>query len=502
MDPMTTSGEGTGAAGEPRPHPAADSAWAPTSGAQAPPPAAVPGSDIPPTSPAAAWSSPTPAGYAPPGRRAEPSAQTTAGHPPSGFVPHTRQSNGTQRGNETLPGFAQQTGGAGPGPIGPHQTGQLPADTAARPRPRRRGVPAGVVALLMALCLLLGVIGGALGGRVLFPDRSTGSGMPTSDVTTGSGGSAGGDMNPDSVAGIAARVLPSTVYIEVRTGAGGSTGSGFVLREDGYVVTNAHVIAAANNGAGQVIVVFSDGSQEEARIIGSTSDYDLAVLRVDRDDLTPLVLGDSDAVVVGEPVVAIGAPLGLEGTVTAGIVSALDRPVSVAGGSERSFINAIQTDAAINPGNSGGPLVNTAGEVIGVNTAIATDEQAGAIGLGFAIPSVQVRRTAEQIIETGRATYPIIGATLTGDYTGEGVQIVPTDEADGVDPVTPGGPAEQAGLEAGDVIVAIDGEPVTTADELIVKIRSHAPGDVITLTLLEDGGEREIEVTLGERESE
>ncbi|WP_235939667.1 S1C family serine protease [Occultella kanbiaonis] len=483
---MSTPGEGTGAPGEPRPRPASDAAWAPTSAALPPPPAAAPGSGIPhtpPAAPQAAWSSPNLAGYAAPGHRAEPSPPTRAGHPPSGF--------------------GQQGAGAGPGPTGPHQAGPPPGtDTAARPRPRRRGVPAGVVALLMALCLLLGVLGGIVGGRVLFPDRAAGSGMPTSDVTTGSGGSAGGDMNPDSVAGIAARVLPSTVYIEVRTGAGGSTGSGFVLREDGYVVTNAHVIAAANNGAGQVIVIFPDGSQEDAEIIGSTSDYDLAVLRVDRDDLTPLVLGDSDAVVVGEPVVAIGAPLGLEGTVTAGIVSALDRPVSVAGGSERSFINAIQTDAAINPGNSGGPLVNTAGEVIGVNTAIATDEQAGAIGLGFAIPSVQVRRTAEQIIETGRATYPIIGATLTGDYTGEGVQIVPTDEADGVDPVTPGGPAEEAGLQPGDVIVAIDGEPVTTADELIVKIRSHAPGDVITLTLLEDGGEREIEVTLGERESQ
>ncbi|TDE97683.1 PDZ domain-containing protein [Occultella glacieicola] len=430
-------------------------------------------------------------GYGPPGHPTQPTPRGTGALAPSGFA-------GPTAGPSISSGPTPPSVPANQGPTGfPPHPGDAP-----RPRPRRRGVPAAVVALLMALCLLLGVLGGIVGGRVLLQDGSRGSEIPTSDVATGSGGSAGGDLNPDSVAGIAARVLPSTVYIEVRTGAGGSTGSGFVLREDGYVVTNSHVIAAASNGAGQVVVVFPDGSQEEAEIVGSTSDYDLAVLRVDRGDLTPLVLADSDAVVVGEPVVAIGAPLGLEGTVTSGIVSALDRPVSVAGGSDRSFINAIQTDAAINPGNSGGPLVNASGEVIGVNTAIATDQQAGAIGLGFAIPSVQVRRTAEQIIETGRATYPIIGATIAGDYTGEGVQVVPADQADGVEPVTPGGPADAAGLEAGDVIVAIDGEPVTTADELIVKIRAHAPGDVVTLTLLEDGSERDIEVTLGEQESQ
>jgi putative serine protease PepD len=276
-----------------------------------------------------------------------------------------------------------------------------------------------------------------------------------------------------------------------------------VLREDGYVVTNEHVIAGAENGAGQVTVVFSDGSEELAEIVGSTADYDLAVLRVERSGLAPLVLGDSDALLVGEPVIAIGAPLGLDGTVTTGIVSALDRPVSVSGQEGSSFINAIQTDAAINLGNSGGPLVNAAGEVIGVNSAIAAAPggEAGSIGLGFAIPSTQVRRTAQQLIDTGTATYPIIGAVLDSRYRGEGVQVI-SEAADGAEPITPGGPADEAGLSPGDVIVAMDDRPVTSPDELIVRIRAHAPGDVITLTVREDGQEREVDVTLGEQESE
>ncbi|UFU03935.1 trypsin-like peptidase domain-containing protein [Ruania suaedae] len=365
-------------------------------------------------------------------------------------------------------------------------------------RRRRRGVPGGLVALLMLLSLLVGLIAGAVGGSRLLdpPDVSLPAPSPGAPAPPDQ------DLAEGSVAGIAADVLPSTVYIRTRTGGAGGSGSGFVLREDGYIVTNHHVIA----GAEQVAVVLADGNQVEAEIVGSTVDYDLAVLKVDLDGLEPLVLGDSDALRVGDPVVAIGAPLGLEGTVTSGIVSAMNRPVSVPGEEGASFLNAIQTDAAINPGNSGGPLVNTAGEVIGVNSAIAstasTPTSAGSVGLGFAIPSTQVRRTAEQLIETGTATYPIIGATLDAQYQGEGVQIL-TDEADAdLPPLVPGGPAAQAGLEPGDIILAIDGEPVTSADELIVKIRAHPPGEVITLTVREDGDERQVEVTLGEQASE
>lgn len=398
---------------------------------------------------------------------------------------------------------------AGPQPQGQPLSQATPlrqeAPPSYRTSPTRspRRILLAVAVPLMAVCLLLGLLLGVLLGPPLLGERGAAE-LPSSQVSPGTGGSAGGDLDDGSVAAIAADVLPSTVYIEVVNVAQGSTGSGFVLREDGYIVTNQHVIAPARDGGGEITVVFSDGSEEDAEIVGVSTDYDLAVLEVDRDDLQPLVLGDSDQLLVGEPVVAIGAPLGLEGTVTSGIVSALNRPVSVPGEEAATFINAIQTDAAINPGNSGGPLVNAAGEVIGVNSAIATTAtsgQGGSVGLGFAIPSSQVRRTTEQLIETGQATYPVIGALLDTTYRGEGVQVVTEDNATDAPAITPGGPAEAAGLESGDVIVAIDGEPVTSPDELIVRIRARAPGDVITLTVREGDQDTELEVTLGETES-
>jgi putative serine protease PepD len=232
------------------------------------------------------------------------------------------------------------------------------------------------------------------------------------------------------------------------------------------------------------------------------------VLKVDRTGLTPLPLGDSDDVAVGDPVMAIGAPLGLQGTVTTGIISALNRPVSAGDATATAFINAIQTDAAINPGNSGGPLVNSAGEVIGITSAIAqvpgmaSAGGSGSIGLGFAIPANQARHTAEQLIETGSATYPVIGVLVDGRYTGEGVKVV-DEVVDGQEPVTPGGPADKAGIQAGDIILSIDGRPVTQSDELIVAIRAHQPGDTITLRVRsgEGGEERDVDVVLSEADS-
>ncbi|MDX5399848.1 MAG: trypsin-like peptidase domain-containing protein, partial [Actinomycetes bacterium] len=261
-----------------------------------------------------------------------------------------------------------------------------------------------------------------------------------------------------------------------------------------------HVIASG----GTIQVTFSDGTVEGAEVVGTTSDYDLAVLKVERTGLDPLPLADSDLVMVGDPVVAVGAPLGLEGTVTSGIVSALNRAVTVGSVTETSFINAIQTDAAINPGNSGGPLVNAAGEVIGINTAIAqasgTGAATGSIGLGFAIPSTQVRRTTDQLIETGRATYPIIGILLDGRHAGEG-DMVATAPSDGNEPVTPGGPGDTAGIRPGDVILSIDGRPMTSPDEVIVYVRSRAPGDTLTLTIRRGGREEDVDVVLGEQEA-
>ena len=362
-----------------------------------------------------------------------------------------------------------------------------------QPRTRRGMSPIWLVPLLV-IALVAGGVGGVLADRWFGAAAGPAATLPPADVS--------GDVDQLSgVAAIADAVLPSVVAIDVRAESGRGTGSGFVLRSDGYILTNNHVISAAADG-GQVAVLFADGSEETAEIIGRTVEYDLAVLRVDRTDLTPLALGDSDAVVVGQPVVAIGAPLGLEGTVTAGIVSALNRPVTAGSQVETAFINAIQTDAAINPGNSGGPLVDAQGQVIGINTAIAQTSgllPTGSIGVGFAIPSNQARRTAEQLIETGRATYPVIGVLLDPRYSGEGVQVA-TDAEDGQPAVTPDGPADRAGIRSGDIILSIDGRPVTAADELIVAIRAKAPGDTAMLVVRSDGQEREVRLVLDEVE--
>ncbi|HWS59200.1 MAG TPA: trypsin-like peptidase domain-containing protein [Actinotalea sp.] len=368
-----------------------------------------------------------------------------------------------------------------------------------RERSRRRGPGGWLVPLLLVVAVVAGALGGVLGSRLSDAGRPDDAALPAGSERDQQVGQLTG------VAAIAAEVLPSVVSIEVRGSTGEGTGSGFVIREDGYILTNNHVVSADVGPDPEIVVVLADGSEEPAEVVGGTSDYDLAVLKIDREGLTPLALGDSDAVVVGDPVVAIGAPLGLQGTVTTGIVSALNRPVSAGDAADTAFINAIQTDAAINPGNSGGPLVDAAGEVIGINSAIAQPpgltQSAGSIGLGFAIPSNQARRTAEQLIETGTATYPVIGVLLDPTYTGEGVQVT-TESQEGQAPVTPGGPADLAGIEAGDVILAIDGRPVTEADELIVAIRAKAPGDAVTLLVRSGRDEREVRVVLDELASD
>ena len=360
----------------------------------------------------------------------------------------------------------------------------------------RRSMSVVWVVPMLLLALAAGVVGGLVGGNLSHDDHLTSADLPTSAAS----GSTLRD--PGSVAGIASGILPSVVSIEATSSDGTATGTGFVLREDGYLLTNNHVVASTADGAGTLTVTFADGHQADARIVGRTSDYDLAVVKVDEDGLDPLVLGNSDDVVVGDPVVAVGAPLGLAGTVTTGIVSAKNRPVSAGDATDTAFINAIQTDAAINPGNSGGPLVDGAGEVIGINSAIAQppgglNGTGGSIGLGFAIPSNQARRTAEQLIETGHATYPVIGVLLDQSYTGEGVKVSANPQQGG-DPVTAGGPADKAGIRAGDVILAIDGRPVTDPDELIVAIRAHEPGDVVELKVRTGKDSRTVRVTLDE----
>ncbi|MFV0457950.1 MAG: S1C family serine protease [Actinomycetales bacterium] len=373
---------------------------------------------------------------------------------------------------------------------GDHLTGYQP-----RPRSRRRLVS--YSAALAGCCLALGLVGGFAGSRI--EDRLT---RRPVEIPIASGTTV---RDPDSVAGVAAKALPSTVSIEVSASQGQGSGSGFVLDSDGRILTNNHVVEWAAD-SGQIRVIFSDGSESAATIVGRTVDYDLAVLKVDRTGLTPLPLGDSDAVVVGDPVIAVGAPLGLQSTVTTGIVSALHRPV-VAGDSpsNSAFISAIQTDAAINPGNSGGPLLNGRGEVIGINSAIArlpeaADSSSGNIGLGFAIPSNQAARTATELIETGKATYPVIGVVLDSTYSGQGVRVAPQAD-DGGPAVTPDGPAAQAGIAPGDIITGFQGRPVTEPDELIVGIRAQQPGDSVTLTVEHDGVEREVQLELSQSES-
>jgi len=381
-----------------------------------------------------------------------------------------------------------------------HVTGP---DLVPGPRSRGRGLGAGALVTVILVGLVSGVVGAAGTTWVLDARAAEHRAGPTVVEVPGTPAGATTDRAPASVAGVAAAVLPSVVSIEVRGVQGVSTGSGFVYSADGFVLTNNHVVADAAGGSA-ITVTFSDGSESDGTVVGRTEGYDLAVVKVERSGLVPLTLGDSRGVVVG----AIGAPLGLEGTVTTGIVSALNRPVTAGDQVSTSWINALQTDAAINPGNSGGPLVNLRGEVVGVNSAIAqapgaTGSGVGSIGLGFAIPANQVRRTAEQLIETGRATRPIIGALLDSRYDGEGVRVVRAEDAPpGEHPVTPGGPADQAGVRAGDVIVAIDGRPVTQEDELLVAIRALAPGDEVVLTLREPGGDRDVTVVLDEADAD
>jgi putative serine protease PepD len=318
---------------------------------------------------------------------------------------------------------------------------------------------------------------------------------------------------PDSVAGIAARALPSVVTLHVSGSDEEGTGTGFVLDRLGHILTNNHVVELAANGGGDISVTFSGGQTATARIVGRDTGYDLAVVQVRGvRGLTPMPLGNSDNVQVGDPVVAIGAPFDLANTVTSGIISAKERPITAGGekgdGSDVSYVDALQTDAPINPGNSGGPLLDSQGRVVGINSAIRSADtgsdvqtgQAGSIGLGFAIPINQAKRVAEELINDGKASHPVIGVTLDMNYSGDGAK-VGTKGRNGGSPVTPGGPGAKAGIKAGDVITAVDGERVHSGDELIVRTRAHRPGDRLELTVERGGKERKVSLVLGSSNS-
>jgi putative serine protease PepD len=340
---------------------------------------------------------------------------------------------------------------------------------------------------LVLIALLAGSLGGFLG-------VNAGGGSPFRDVNLVSSTSTI-ERAPDSVAGIAQRVLPSVVSINTRTVNGGGSGSGFVIDSSGYILTNNHVISDAAQSGGKIEVSLNDGSTYIGKVIGRDASFDLAVLKIDATGLKALQFGDSDKIAVGDAVIAIGSPLGLSGTVTTGIISAKDRAVTTGDSStESSFINALQTDAAINPGNSGGPLVDATGAVIGINSAIASlgsSWQAGSIGLGFAIPINQGRKIADQLIKFGVATYPIVGISLDSNYTGVGAQISKSGSG-----ILPGSPAQKAGLKGGDIIIEIDGKKINTPEELVVSVRSKNVGDRVTLVFMRDGAKKSVTLIL------
>ena len=342
---------------------------------------------------------------------------------------------------------------------------------------------------MAAVALVAALIGGAvvLGGQQLL-NRTTslGSAVPAPGP--------GSTARPDgSIAKIAADALPSVVTIRIATADGNGTGSGFVIDNQGHILTNNHV-ATAGGSSGTITVELNNGKTLPATIVGSDASYDLAVLKIDATDIPPLQFGASKDVVVGDGVIAVGAPLGLDATVTSGIVSALNRPVTPGDGNDQSFINAIQTDAAINPGNSGGPLLDMNGKVIGVNSAIAripgsTTDSGGNIGVGFAIPSDQASKTAQQLITTGKADHPALGVRVDRSFTGDGAKL-----ASGG--VQAGSAAAQAGLQDGDVIVEFEGKKVTDADSLIVAIRARSVGDNVKMKVQRGGQTTDVTMTL------
>jgi S1-C subfamily serine protease len=350
-------------------------------------------------------------------------------------------------------------------------------------------------ALAVACTLLGGVVGGfvALRNQDTLADRTYSIGPVPPALTS---------RPASSVAGIAARDTPAVVMIKVNGDQG--TGSGFLI-QGGYIVTDNHVVTLDGLVPGATLqVYFSSGKSARAVLVGRDPYSDIAVVRaVGLTNLPALTLGNSSSVQVGDPVIAIGSPLGLADTVTSGIVSAVDRPVQPGAGppgTPQDFFDAIQTDAPINPGNSGGPLVNARGQVIGVDAAIdtlgadpITGTQGGSIGLGFAIPIDQARRVVVQLIRYGHATHSVIGADVNDNYSGNGAQIQGG--------VVAGGPAAQAGLRAGDVVIGLGDQPIASAYALLDAVRSLAPGTNVPVSFIRHGETRQTNLTLGSASS-
>ncbi|QKV78035.1 S1C family serine protease [Amycolatopsis sp. Hca4] len=384
-------------------------------------------------------------------------------------------------------GQTQQSVYPPPNPYGQPATGGYPV--AAPPEPKRSGGK-----LLAGVALVALLVGGIAGGTVGY--FTAGSSGPASNALDApKPAQQTGNAPAGSVESVAQKLSPSVVELQVSGQQGAGEGSGFVISTDGYILTNNHVVEVGANG-GQIQAVFQDGKKAPAKIIGRDPTTDIAVVKVNGvGNLTPVELGRSDDLRVGQSVVAIGSPFELAGTVTSGIVSSLHRPVRAGGssGDQTTVMDAVQTDAAINPGNSGGPLANMAGQVIGINSAIYSPQsggqgqgasEGGNVGIGFAIPIDQARRTADTIIKTGQAVQTYIGAEVKDAPQG-GAEL---------GAIKPGSPAEKAGLKAGDIVTKIDERPIDSADTLVAAVRTRAPDEKATFTLA-DG--RTVEVTFG-----
>ncbi|MFC4946033.1 S1C family serine protease [Pseudonocardia sp. GCM10023141] len=358
----------------------------------------------------------------------------------------------------------------------------LPGPTTEKPRKQR------AMGGIVAAALIAGIVGGGAGfggAYALLGSPSGGTQLTSSPSSTNASA-----LTPGSVPAAAAKMTPSTVDIQGKVAQGTVEGTGVILTADGNVLTNNHVVAGTQ---GPVTVTLADGTTHTATIVGTSPSYDLAVLKIQNvSGLTPATLGRSADLQVGQTVVAIGSPKGLTGTVTSGIVSAFNRTVSTQGEDGSAIVyNGLQTDAAINPGNSGGPLINLDGQVVGIDSAIATGggQSDGSIGLGFAIPIDQAKRIAQEIMSTGTASKPVLGVqgNAAGSGTG-GAQI---------GQVVAGSPAAAAGLAAGDVVTKVGDATVQNFADLIARIGSYAPGQQVTLTLTNGGATRTAQVTLG-----